>query len=140
MYFENLEDAKQYILNKKNYTYISYTPNTGNYGNRCEMHRLNFLKSNTAHQVIGQEFENVITVLDKNFYYDENERLWANKVTYNPYSLRKMFFQQITRAINKLEIVDNGEIILEPTYESNEISPTFIGRYVLKNNIVSDQM
>ncbi len=105
VYFENLEDAKQYILNKKNYTYISYTPNTGNYGNRCEMHRLNFLKSNTAHQVIGQEFENVITVLDKNFYYDENERLWANKVTYNPYSLRKMFFQQITRAINKLEIV-----------------------------------
>lgn len=105
IYFENLEEAKQYILNKKNYTYISYTPNTGNYGNLCEMHRLNFAKSNTAHQVIGQEFENVITVLDKNFYYDENERLWANKVTYNPYSLRKMFFQQITRAINKLEIV-----------------------------------
>ena len=88
-----------------NYTYILYTPNTGNYGNLCEMHRLNFAKSNTAHQVIGQEFENVITILDKNFYYDENERLWANKVTYNPYSLRKMFFQQITRAINKLEIV-----------------------------------
>ena len=39
------------------------------------------------------------------FYYNENERLWANKVTYNPYSLRKMFFQQITRSINKLEIV-----------------------------------
>ncbi len=28
-----------------------------------------------------------------------------NKITHNPYSVLKMFFQQITRAINKLEIV-----------------------------------
>ena len=112
VYFENLLEAKEYILNKHDYTYISYTPNTGNYGEYCEMHQLNFAEVGTAHQVIGQEFENVITILDKNFYYDKNNRLQANKVTHNPYSLRKMFFQQITRAINKLEIVVVGNIEL----------------------------
>lgn len=59
-----------------NYTYILYTPNTGNYGNLCEMHRLNFAKSNTAHQVIGQEFENVITILDKNFIMMKMKDCW----------------------------------------------------------------
>ena len=38
-------------------------------------------------------------------YYDENDMLKARKITHNPYSPLKMFFQQITRAINKLEIV-----------------------------------
>ena len=101
-----------YILNKKDYTYISYTPNTGKFGDLCEMHKLNFSNVGTAHQVIGQEFENVITILDKNFYYDEQKKLLSNKVTHNPYSLRKMFFQQITRAINKLEIVVVEDITL----------------------------
>ena len=59
----------------------------------------------TSHQVVEQEFENVITILGPHFYYDENCTLKARKIAYNPYSPLKMFFQQITRAINKLEIV-----------------------------------
>lgn len=104
-FFNEFEDAKKYIQSKKNYTYISYTPNIGNYSPLCYAHKYNFSLAGTSHQVVGQEFENVITILDNHFYYDKNDTLKANKITHNPYSTRKMFFQQITRAINKLEIV-----------------------------------
>lgn len=104
-FFNEFEDAKKYIQSKKNYTYISYTPNIGNYSPLCYAHKYNFSQAGTSHQVVGQEFENVITILDQHFYYDENGILKAYKITYNPYSAKKMFFQQITRAINKLEIV-----------------------------------
>ena len=33
----------------------------------------------------------------------------------------------------------NGEIILEPTYENNDVNPTFIGKYILRGNIVTDE-
>ena len=104
-FFDELKDAKQYIQTKTNYTYISYTPNTGLYSPLCNAHKYNFSEVGTSHQVVGQEFENVITILDPHFYYDENDMLKARKITHNPYSPLKMFFQQITRAINKLEIV-----------------------------------
>ena len=32
----------------------------------------------------------------------------------------------------------DGEVILEPTYESNSINPVFIGKYCLKNGVVRD--
>lgn len=104
VYFDKILEAKHYILAKKDYNYISYTPNTGNYSPLCKAHSLNFSQTGTSHQVIGQEFENVIAVLDEHFYYEENN-LKASRITHNPYSVQKMFFQQITRAINKLEIV-----------------------------------
>lgn len=104
VYFDTIKEAKQYILAKSDYNYISYTPNTGNYSPPCKAHSFNFSRTGTSHQVIGQEFENVIVILDEHFYYDGNN-LKAYKMAHNPYSLRKMLFQQITRAINKLEIV-----------------------------------
>lgn len=104
-FFNEFEDAKKYILSKKNYTYISYTPNTGKYSPLCYAHEYNFSEIGNSHQVVGQEFENVITILDNHFYYSEDGILQAYKILYNPYSTLKMFFQQITRAINKLEIV-----------------------------------
>ena len=71
----------------------------------CYAHEYNFSEIGNSHQVVGQEFENVITILDNHFYYSEDGILQAYKILYNPYSTLKMFFQQITRAINKLEIV-----------------------------------
>lgn len=104
-FFNNIQEAKQYIQSKTNYSYISYTPNTGLYSPLCDAHKYNFSNIGSSHQVVGQEFENVITILDHHFYYDENNVLKARKITHNPYSPLKMFFQQITRAITKLEIV-----------------------------------
>lgn len=37
-------------------------------------------------------------------------------------------------------INENGDIVLEPTYESDEISPVFIGKYCLKDGIVKDSI
>lgn len=112
LYFDKLKDARQYISQNTKYQYISYTPNTGNYSPLCSAHSLNFSNVGTAHEVIGQEFENVLVVLDKHFYYDEDKKLKANKFQYNPYNPLKMFYQQITRTINSIEIVVIGNIEL----------------------------
>lgn len=104
-FFDCIQEARPYIKSKTNYSYISYTPNNGFYSPLCDAHNYNFSTIGTSHQVVGQEFENVITILDSHFYYDENDILKARKITHNPYSPLKMFFQQITRAINKVEIV-----------------------------------
>lgn len=34
----------------------------------------------------------------------------------------------------------NGDVILEPTYKSDELSPVFIGKYCLKNGVVRDSI
>ena len=105
-YFDTISEAKQYIQSKsETYSYISYTPNLGRHTPYCKAHSLNFSTIGTSHQVIGQEFENVIAIMDEHFYYNEENKLKAFKIKDNPYSTLKMFFQQITRAINKLEIV-----------------------------------
>lgn len=105
LYFNTLVEAKQYILSNKKYCYISYTPNTGNYSPLCYAHYLNFSDIGTAHEVVGQEFENVLVVLGKHFYYDNDKKLRAYKIQHNPYNPLKMFYQQITRPINNIEIV-----------------------------------
>ena len=33
-----------------------------------------------------------------------------------------------------------GEIVLEPTYESNQVNPIFLGRYYFKDGIARDYM
>lgn len=52
---------------------------------------------------LAKDFK-VIVLLGEQFYYDD-KILKARKMDGIPYSTAKMFFQQITRAINKLEIV-----------------------------------
>lgn len=37
-------------------------------------------------------------------------------------------------------INSNGDVILEPTYESDELSPIFIGKYCLKNGVARDSI
>lgn len=109
VYFNELKEANKYISSKKDYQYISYTPNTGMHSPLCKAHSFNFPNAKNSHCVVGQEFENVIVILDEHFYY-ENNKLKAVKIKHNPYSPFKMFFQQITRAINKLEIVVVGNM------------------------------
>ena len=42
---------------------------------------------------------------------------------------------------DELTIVNsNGDVILEPTYKSDELSPVFIGKYCLKNGVVRDSI
>lgn len=100
--------------------------------------------------VNGKKVDNKTVYLDNNIYASKLDDKWGfvdlrNNVIV-PYEydevteLNEYGFAGVKKDGKWGVINSNGEIILEPTYESNEISPTFIGRYVLKNNIVSDQM
>ena len=73
---------------------------------------LHINESGTAHSVIGQEFDNVIAVIDDTFFYDEHGDLLSHGLPNNVYSRNKMFFQAVTRVRNRLEIVviDNIEV------------------------------
>ena len=105
VYFDTIEEANYYIETKEDdYKYISYTPSHFYDNKYADLAIRNQKKIGNAHEVIGQEFENVIVVLGEQFYYDGN-KLKARKLEGIPYATLRMFYQQITRAINKLEIV-----------------------------------
>ena len=104
-YFDTIEEAEAYIESKKDeYKYISYTPSRFYTNKYADLAKYNTANVGNAHEVIGQEFENVIVIMGEQFYYD-GTRLKDKLLENIPYLTGKMFFQQITRAINKLEIV-----------------------------------
>ncbi|PGX23260.1 hypothetical protein COE08_00860 [Priestia megaterium] len=70
--------------------------------------------SESAHNVIGQEFDKVVAVLDQHFFYNKERQLstqgWDTAPYYHP---TKMLFQIVTRARKKLHIIIiNNEAIL----------------------------
>lgn len=86
----------------------NYTP-----GTRSTFHYEAYLSGDTecAHSVVGQEFDNVVIVIDDSFKYNSQGDLIADN-TY--YSQRQMLYQIITRTRKKLHIViiDN-EVMLD---------------------------
>lgn len=114
-YFSDVNDARDYmdILKDQGWKVINYTPSSfvrypyDKYQNDWE---------ETAHNVIGQEFDNVIAVIDKYFYYEQNGKLstrgWSRTPYYHP---TKMLFQIVTRARKKLRIIiiNNEEVLNE---------------------------
>lgn len=101
-YFDSIDDVREYIEyleTDKNWKAITYT--TSQY----ESNRLSYLShvcSSTAHDVIGQEFDKVVFVMDKNFKYDETNKLLARG---SYYSARGMLYQIVTRVVNQLKII-----------------------------------
>lgn len=69
-----------------------------------------FSSNNSAHKVIGQEFDNVVVTIDKNFYYTETLKLSYRVSTY--YNPLETLFQAVTRTRKKLTfvIIDNEEV------------------------------
>lgn len=85
----------------------NYTPET-----RSFFHYEAYLSNDTesAHSVVGQEFNNVVVVIDESFKYNSQGDLIADN-TY--YSQRQMLYQIITRTRKKLHIVIiNNEVML----------------------------
>lgn len=103
-YFETIEEANNYIAWKKDYQYISYTPSMYYRNKYADSACLNPRRIGNSHEVIGQEFNNVIVVMGEQFYYDKN-LLKDKEMEGIPYATGKMLYQQITRAINKIEFV-----------------------------------
>lgn len=110
-YFENHKVAKAYLLflKTKNWKIINYTPST--------VHTLPYESyvldnEDNAHTVIGQEFDNVVAVIDSHFFY-KNNVLSTRNYPYKPYyHPTKMLFQILSRTKIKLGlvIIDNQEV------------------------------
>lgn len=101
-YFNSIDDVREYIdylETNKDWKAITYT--TSQY----DTNRLSYLSNiclSTAHDVIGQEFDKVVFVMDRNFKYDEEDKLLAGG---SYYSAKGMLYQIVTRVINQLKIV-----------------------------------
>ncbi|MDR4887542.1 ATP-binding protein [Fredinandcohnia sp. QZ13] len=112
-YFSTVNDAREYmdLLKSEGWKIINYTPSRYN---RFPYDRYHDSREETAHNVIGQEFDNVIAVLDKYFYYTKEGKLstrgWPSKPYYHP---TQMLFQIVTRTRKKLNIIIiNNEPVL----------------------------
>ena len=86
-------------MHQKNWKTPNYTPGTRTF---FSYEKYKSDDSDSAHSVIGQEFENVVIVLDKTFNYNDSGELIANN---NYYSQKQMLYQIITRAVKKLHII-----------------------------------
>ncbi|OPB98799.1 hypothetical protein BAS10_03750 [Elizabethkingia meningoseptica] len=112
-YFDNYLDAKNYLLQLRTegWKVINYTPSTVDVL-PYEQHNLDDEQDN-AHTVIGQEFDNVIAVIDNHFYYKNGYLSTKNYKKYPYYHPTKMLFQIVSRTRIKLGIViiDNQEVL-----------------------------
>lgn len=85
---------------RKGFVHITFTPSK--YKSNSIDHYSNCINT---HHVIGQEFDNVLVVLDGNFLYSEKGELEARTHPNPDYIFPKLFYQNISRAREKLCIV-----------------------------------
>ena len=63
----------------------------------------------TVHESIGQGFDNVVMVMEDDFYYDEKGNLRAGPHPYHEYLFLNMLYQGLTRARARLRIIVCGD-------------------------------
>ena len=97
----NIKEAKDILRYYQSigYEFISFTES------RFKRHLIDNFKGNAnTHEVIGQEYDNVVMFLDSEFYYRNNE-LTALEHPCPDYLFEKLLYQGITRVREKLCIV-----------------------------------
>lgn len=109
-YFTSYDDAGSFatLLKEKQWEVISYTLSQFN---RRKTDKFTSYADFNAHDVVGQEFDKVATVIDSSFRYNEDKRLTAvGKYYYSPV---QMLFQMLSRAREQIciIIVDNEELL-----------------------------
>ena len=113
-YFSSYESAKKYLefLNESEWKVINYTHSKGHHL-PYDNFSISFIDN--AHFVIGQEFDNVVAVVDAHFYYNEDNKLSTRGYKPRPYyHPTKMLFQILTRTRRKLSfIVINNEEVMD---------------------------
>ena len=98
-------DLAQKIKNELGYTYISYTPSSYSRELDYQNHGVN------THEVIGQEYDEVVMILNHHFYYDGNILNATNHP--NPdYLFVKLLSQGLTRARSKICLIVTTEDLL----------------------------
>jgi hypothetical protein len=102
IYANNMDESDRLsrIFRKRGYTFITFTPSQ--YVSNTIDHYSAYVNS---HQVIGQEFDNVVLVLDNNFRYSQKGDLEAREHPNPDYLFPRLFFQNISRAREKLCII-----------------------------------
>lgn len=71
--------------------------------------------SKSVHATIGNEYSNVLVVLDKYFYYNNNSELRSSYNEWYPYIEHSSIFQALTRVKERLMIVviENKQLFIE---------------------------
>ncbi|EKN69278.1 hypothetical protein BABA_10461 [Neobacillus bataviensis LMG 21833] len=104
-YFSDYIDARKYmdVLRYNGWKMINYTPSQYT---RYPYEDYKSSSEDTAHLVVGQEFDNVIAVIDQYFYYAENGKLSTRGYPLKPYyHPTKMLYQIVTRTRKKLTVI-----------------------------------
>lgn len=109
IYSSDYSSAKKLLqsLSDKGWKIPNYTPET-----RTFFHYEKYASDDkdSAHSVIGQEFDKIVIVIDNYFKYDSSVQLTADN---SYYSQRQMLYQIITRTRKELcvVIIDNETIL-----------------------------
>lgn len=110
IYADSIDEARQitsYYRRKKGYIFIEYTK-----WKRSQSPINEYSGDINTHQVIGQEYDNVVMVLDDNFYYSEKKHLETKEHPSGNYLFSKLLYQGLSRAKVRLclVIVDNPDL------------------------------
>ena len=111
LYFPSKKSAKEYLFNiSEDWKITDYTRSLY----QKELTTIPKFEGSTSHDLIGQEFENVVVMLDTNFAYFEEHGYLNLCCTNTYYSLDKMLYQNLTRTKNRLKlvIIDNPELFI----------------------------
>ena len=88
---------------KKGNKFITYTPSQ--YKDNEIDH---YSKYTNSHHVIGQEFDNVVIIMDSNFKYGDDGDLRGRIHPNTNYIFARLFYQNVTRAREKICIIVLG--------------------------------
>ncbi len=107
---DNVE-ARHYIdyLKTKGWNYIHLTASGINQNDK--LREVEFSSRQSAHKVIGQEFDNVVVVISSDFYYNDGKILKYKDINWH-YNPIETLFQAVSRTRKKLKfvIINNPEI------------------------------
>jgi len=112
LYANNEKEAITFIkeYKSKNFVFINYSKSP----NRISPFDIySNYESIDTHKAIGQEFDNVLMIMDDTFYYSPEGKLLAKVYPHQEYLYEQLLYQGLTRAREKLVIiVVNNEDLL----------------------------
>lgn len=129
LFANNTEEAFEIInlYNKKEYIFISYTQSLY-YRNSIDL----YPSSHDTHHVIGQEYDKVMIMMDRNFRYDSERRIQGKEHPNPDLLFYKLLYQAISRARENLCIlvVENYQLFCDIL----SIKYDMLSRYQYKEN------
>lgn len=129
LFASNTKEALEIIdlYNKKEYIFISYTQSLY-YRNSIDL----YPRSYDTHHVIGQEYDKVMIMMDRNFRYDSERRIQGKEHPNPDLLFYKLLYQAISRARENLCIlvVENYQLFCDIL----SIKYDMLSRYQYKEN------